>query len=110
MNYHKILNLIHMLVYGPLLLFVGTTRPKEKIYYYIISFAALGILLSFIYKFFTKKMYTFLYVHLFLFFPLLAYVGFYGIKDSEQINFVAFPLINALGLGAMYHHGTYFLK
>lgn len=88
-------NLFHMLITGPFLMFVGLVRPTHKAYYYILLSMALLLLSMFAME--LPKPWAL--VHIALLVPLLAYVGLTRNKSGEAFSFLV-----AVGIAAVGYH------
>lgn len=96
-------NLAHILVTGPLFLYVGLARPSYKWVYKVLM--ALGVILAcyFIYLLFALKRgpyHVWLVIHLVLIFPLLIWVGYRGRSAPD----IAFSLLMTIGIAAIGYH------
>lgn len=94
-----IVNIVHALVIGPALIYIGLVKPTQTWIYY--TLLAVGVLIAakFIYSLIKQKNDWYM-VHLALFAPLLIYVG---IKQKDTPN-IGFALMLALGCAASGYH------
>ena len=95
------INWLHILVTGPLMIYIGLARPSYKWIYALIL--ATGVILTgwFLYriiKTYGKRIW--LIIHFLLFVPLLIYVGIKGPKTHPQV----FQFILAIGVLSIVYH------
>ena len=96
-------NLLHIFFTGPLLIYIGLTKPENpQIYNFIFL---LGILLSiyFLYLITSLKYsqyHVWLLIHYLIFIPLLIFVG---IKKTETPKII-YSLLLAIGIAAFGYH------
>ena len=96
-------NLWHILFTGPLLIYIGLTKPQNpQIYNFLFI---LGIILSiyFLYLISTLKYspyHTWLLIHYLIFIPLLIYTG---LKKTKTPNII-YSLLLAIGIAAFGYH------
>lgn len=108
-NIHFIVSIIHILIIGPLFIYIGIVKPINILFYVILTLFAIIISISFIYKYIYKKLYEWLYIHLLLFASLLFYISY--LKFTKQIipNFL-YSLLIAIGFGALGYHIVKLIK
>lgn len=109
LNYHTILEFAHILFNGPLLIYVSLAKPTNIYIYYLLILIGIGLLYTSINKILNNKGYKWLYIHLFLFAPLILRVGYLGVIKKE-IPYYLFSFLQAIGVGAFGHHLTNLLK
>lgn len=103
MNIHKIKNILHIFITGPLLVYIGLVQPSQIYFYYILlalSFTIIGI---FIYRLINKSLYPWIYVHLLLFSLLFFIIGYKKIIDKNVPVFL-YSFLLAIGIGAIGYH------
>jgi hypothetical protein len=103
MDYYFIISLIHVFITGPLLIYIGLTKPLNIIYYYALLLLALIIIIAFIYRLFKKQLYAWLYVHLLLFVTLLLSIFYLKITD-QKIPYYLYSFLVAIGIAAVGYH------
>ena len=100
MDYYDIINFIHLLFTGPFLIYIGLMKPSNKIYYIILSLLSLIFIAIFLYKAITNELYTWMYVHFFLFVPLLLYISYTQLRNIN-IEGDYFSILLAVGIAAV---------
>jgi hypothetical protein len=103
MNRWLIIMLFHILVNGPLMIYIGYNKPINIYFYWILLIIGIIILMDVIYKLYKKKMNAWLYVYLILFIPLFIYTGYLGIM-KEEIQGYNYDFILTIGIGALGYH------
>jgi hypothetical protein len=103
MNINLIISLVHVFFTGPLLIYIGLTKPINIIYYYILLLLAVIITIAFIYRYLYKQLYAWLYVHLLLFATLL-YSIFYLKITNNKIPYYLYSFLLAIGIAAIGYH------
>lgn len=102
--------LIHILFSGPLLIYIGLTRPQQRWIYTLVGVVGLFLLLSFVVKFIAMRPFSqrhvYFAIHALLFAPLLIFLG---IKGQSAPN-VVFSLTLAVGLSAFGYHAIRLLQ
>ena len=98
-----IISLIHVLLSGPLFIYIGIVKPEDILYYIVLLLFAIIIVISFIYKYIINQLYEWLYVHLLLFASLLLYICY--LRFTKQIipHFL-YSFLIAIGFGAVGYH------
>ena len=102
-NIHFIISLIHIFFTGPLLIYIGIAKPSHILFYILLFILAIIIILSFIYRYFTKKLYAWLYVHLLLFSVLLLFIAYLKFT-KKNIPYYLYSFLIAIGAGAIGYH------
>lgn len=100
MNYFEIINFVHLLFTGPFLIYIGLMKPSNKIYYMILLLLSLIYVILFLYKAITNQLYKWMYVHFFLFVPLLLYISYSQIRNIK-IDGQFFSFLLAIGIAAL---------
>jgi RsiW-degrading membrane proteinase PrsW (M82 family) len=93
----------HILLTGPVLIYIGLMKPKNKWIYKILLFFGLLLLVFFFYHIISTKTtpyHVWLYIHLILFIPLLIWIGI----KKDQSPKILFSLIIAIGCAAIGYH------
>ena len=103
MNIHKLISIVHILVNGPLMMYIGFFKPKNILFYWLLLIIGIVLILDIIYKYHKKKIHAWLLVHLILFAPLFIYTGYLGIK-KEKIPYYCYSFILAIGIAAFGYH------
>jgi hypothetical protein len=99
MDYFEIINFVHLLFTGPFLIYIGLMKPSNKIYYMILLLLSLIYTIIFLYKAITNQLYIWMYVHFFLFVPLLLYIAYTQVRNIK-IDGQFFSFLLAIGLAA----------
>jgi hypothetical protein len=103
MNIHLIISLIHILITGPLLIYIGIIKPNNIIFYWILLLLAIIIVIAFIYRYLYKQLYAFLYVHLLLFATLLFSISYLKFRE-EKIPYYLYSFLIAIGFASIGYH------
>lgn len=96
-------NLIHVLFSGPLLIWIGATKPENKWIYMLLLLLGVLLMVAFLWKSFSieiSQRHVWFIIHAVLFAPLLIYVGWNG-SDAVQVSF---SLLLAVGIAAFGYH------
>ena len=102
-----LVNIIHILFSGPLLIYVGYVKPEYNFVYYILI--ALGVILLLhlgyhIFEHISKKTFSnstiWYMIHVLLFAPLLLWCGIMKTKTPHMI----FAILMAIGCAAFGYH------
>lgn len=99
MDYFEIINFVHLLFTGPFLIYIGLMKPSNKIYYMILLLLSLIYTIIFLYKAITNQLYIWMYVHFFLFVPLLFYIAYTKLRNIK-IDHQFFSFLLAIGIAA----------
>lgn len=108
-NIHFIISLIHILIIGPLFIYIGIKRPTNNLFYFLLAIFAIIIVISFIYRYIYKQLYEWLYVHLLLFASLLFYISYLKFTKEKIPNFL-YSFLIAIGFGAIGYHITKIIR
>lgn len=103
LNIHTIINIIHILLIGPGLIYIGQTYGAlPNIAFNIILVLGLGIMVYHAYKAYSIGIkYGWIYaLHAAVFAPLLVYLGALGKKAHNAI----YPLLTMVGFAAIGYH------
>ena len=103
MNKHQLISLIHILINGPLMIYIGYFKPKNMIFHWILLILGILLVIDIIYRYIQKKIHAWLIVHLILFAPLFIYTGYLGIR-KEKIPYYLHSFILAIGIAALGYH------
>jgi len=103
MDYDFIISLIHVFFTGPLLIYIGLTKPDNIIFYYALLLLALIKIIAFIYRLLKKQLYAWLYVHLLLFVTLLLSIFYLKFAD-QKIPYYLYSFLVAIGIAAVGYH------
>jgi uncharacterized membrane protein len=107
---HFIIHLLHILLVGPLFLYVGiksTTIPSIMFPFLL----GLGLFIMVYHCYLAYKKYTqgtsawVNYIHIFIIGPLLVYIGYHKEETSRKY----FELLIMLGMAAIGYHGYYLI-
>ena len=103
MNYKILNSLVHVGFNGPLMMYIGYTKPKHKFFYWLLLVLGILILIDLLYKLYTNNLRAWLVVHLVLFVPLFIYTGYLGIS-SKNIDYYYYSFLSAIGIAAFGYH------
>lgn len=103
MDKHKIISLVHVILNGPLMIYIGYFKPKNIIYYWLLLIIGLSLMVDILYRYYKNNIHAWLLVHLILFSPLFIYTGYLGIK-KEKIPYYLYSFILAIGIAALGYH------
>ena len=107
MNYGTIVHLVHMLLSGPLLIYVALAQPHNKYVYWLLMALGVAICAKFAYTAFTTELsqrHVWYAIHAVLFAALLGYVGYKGSAESGGVPRVGYSLLLAVGIAAVGYH------
>jgi hypothetical protein len=98
-------NLLHILLTGPLLIYIGLKKPKQDWIYNLILI--LGIILSIYFLILIIKIpyspyHSWLFIHFIVFIPLLLFVG---IRKTNTPNII-YSILLTLGIAAVGYHSV----
>ena len=103
----KLLMLLHILIVGPYLIFIGKYKPNQKYHYYILVLFSLYLVYEILWHYiYENKMSAWLIIHITLFSGLLSYVGVLCVLDIKIPDYL-YSFLIAIGAGAI---GYYLLK
>ena len=103
MNHGTIVHLVHMLLSGPLLIYVALAQPQNKYVYWLLLALGVAICAKFAYTAFTTQLsqrHVWYAIHAVLFASLLGYVGYMGSETPR----VGYSLLLAVGIAAVGYH------
>ena len=103
MNKHTLISLIHILINGPLMIYIGYFKPKDIIFYWLLLLIGIGLIFDILYKYYKNQVHAWLVIHLLLFAPLFIYTGYLGIK-RDKIPYYLHSFILAIGIAAFGYH------
>ena len=103
MNKHTLISLIHILINGPLMIYIGYFKPRDIIFYWLLLLIGIGLILDILYKYYKNQVHAWLVIHLLLFAPLFIYTGYLGIK-RDKIPYYLHSFILAIGIAAFGYH------
>lgn len=95
--------ILHILLIGPLLMYVGLMKPAQTWVYYALGTLGLGIFIRFLWEFASSKLSqrsVWYVLHFTLFAGLLLVAAWYG-PTAPQI---VFSLLLAVGVAALGYH------
>jgi hypothetical protein len=111
MNYHNVISLFHIILFGGLFLYVGIKKTNIPNWLFTLLFY-LGIVVFFyhIYKVYSKvkvgKSYWIYLLHIIIIAPLLVWVGYKGKNTSRKY----FEILLILGFASIGYHGYYLFQ
>lgn len=96
-------NLLHVFLIGPLLIYIGLLKPEHELFYSILLGLGIIVLLKFAYSILSQKFSqksVWYVLHVLLFSMIVIYVGLNG-KHTLQIGY---SLLLATGVSAFGYH------
>lgn len=98
-----IISLIHILINGPIFIYIGIVMPYNILFYILLLLLAIIIIISFIYRYINKQLYAWLYVHLLLFATLLLYICYLRFTQQNIPKYL-YSFLTAIGIAAIGYH------
>jgi hypothetical protein len=98
-----ILHLVHILITGPLLIYISISQPKTRYLYWLLMALGTAIFINFCYMAFKLKLserHVWFAIHALLFSSLLFFVGWKG-TDTPHVGY---SLLLAVGIAAIGYH------
>ena len=95
--------LSHLLINGPLMIYIGYTKASTIYVFYLLFILGIFMLGYLGFKWFKNEMSAWLYVHLLVYIPLFMYTGYLGINNME-IPWYNYEFILAIGVAASGYH------
>jgi uncharacterized membrane protein YoaK (UPF0700 family) len=102
-NIFIMISLIHIFITGPLFIYIGLTKSYNIIFSIILFILAVIIVSAFIYRYFNKQLYAWLYVHLLLFATLLFYISYLRFTQQKIPDYL-YSFLIAIGIAAIGYH------
>jgi uncharacterized membrane protein YoaK (UPF0700 family) len=102
-NIFIMISLIHIFITGPLFIYIGLTKSYNIIFSIILFILAIIIVSAFIYRYFNKQLYAWLYVHLLLFATLLFYISYLRFTQQKIPDYL-YSFLIAIGIAAIGYH------
>ena len=108
---HTIIHLFHILLVGPLFIYVGIKRETiPKLMFPFLLVLGAFITLSHMYlaynKFKQGQCAWVNYIHFLIIGPLLVYIGYQGLETTRKY----FEMLLLLGMAAIGYHGYYLIE
>jgi Na+-transporting methylmalonyl-CoA/oxaloacetate decarboxylase beta subunit len=108
---HTIIHLFHILLVGPLFIYVGIKRETiPKLMFPFLLVLGAFITLYHIYLAYNKlkqgKSAWVNYIHFLIIGPLLVYIGYQGLETTRKY----FEMLLLLGMAAIGYHGYYLIE
>ena len=108
---HTIIHLFHILLVGPLFIYVGIKRETiPKLMFPFLLVLGAFITLYHIYLAYNKlkqgQSAWVNYIHFLIIGPLLVYIGYQGLETSRKF----FEILLLLGMAAIGYHGYYLIE
>ena len=108
---HTIIHLFHILLVGPLFLYVGIKRetiPKLMFPFLLVLGAFITVYHMYLaYNKFKHGQSAWVnYIHFLIIGPLLVYIGYQGLETSRKF----FEILLLLGMAAIGYHGYYLIE
>lgn len=100
-----IVQLLHIFIFGPFLIYVGITQPPQDFIYYILLALGIAVIVVFIVNMIrerTKNFFGWLLWHIIIISGILLWCGIQKTKSPHII----FALLIALGFAAIGYHAT----
>jgi hypothetical protein len=100
-----IVQLLHIFIFGPFLIYVGITQPPQDFIYYILLALGIAVIVVFIVNMIrerTKNVLGWLLWHIIIISGILLWCGIQKTKSPHII----FALLIALGFAAIGYHAT----
>jgi hypothetical protein len=104
-----IVQLLHIFIFGPFLIYVGITQPSQDFIYYILLALGIAVIVVFIVNMIrerTKNVLGWLLWHIIIISGILLWCGIQKTKSPHII----FALLIALGFAAIGYHATRFIQ
>jgi len=102
----KNINLFHVLVSGPLLIYIGISENIPSILYDILIAISVLLWIYLLYLINQNDKRTWLIIHLLIFLPLLFWFG----VEKEKAPYMIKAILLAIGCGAFGFHSIYIIK
>ena len=102
-NIDFIISLIHIFITGPLFIYIGLAKSYNIIFSIILFILAIFIVIAFIYRYLSKQLYAWLYVHLLLFATLLFYISYLRFTQQKIPDYL-YSFLIAIGIAAIGYH------
>ena len=93
----------HIIINGPLMIYIGYTKASNIYVYYLLLILGLFMLGYLLFKWSKDEMSAWLYIHLFVYVPLFMYTGYLGVNNKE-IPWYNYEFILAIGIAATGYH------
>lgn len=92
--------LIHILILGPLLTYIGIMKPSNLYFYYILFALSISIVSVFIYRYINNGLKAWSFVHLFIFALLLFTISYKKIIDNN-VPLYLYSFLIAIGVSSI---------
>ncbi len=102
----KTINIFHVLVTGPLLIYIGLTKNIPSILYNILIILSILLFIYILSLILENKKRTWLIIHLLVFLPLLLWCGL----EKETTPYMVKSILLAIGCAAFGYHFIYIIK
>ncbi len=102
----KTINLFHVLVTGPLLIYIGLSKNISPLFYNLLLLASILLFLYLLSLILQNNKRTWLIIHLLVFLPLLLWCGI----AKEKTPYMIKSALLAIGCGAFGYHLIYIIK
>ncbi len=102
----KTINLFHVLVTGPLLIYIGLSKNISSLFYNLLLLASILLFLYLLSLILQNNKRTWLIIHLLVFLPLLLWCGI----AKEKTPYMIKSALLAIGCGAFGYHLIYIIK
>lgn len=102
-----LVRLVHILVTGPLLIWIGLKEPKLPwVYKLLFAIGALLLIIFGVKSIIGQSLNIWYLIHAILFSSLLLYAGVQGMQGSNSVPRVTFGLLLAVGIAAFGYHSV----
>jgi FtsH-binding integral membrane protein len=102
----KNINLFHVLVSGPLLIYIGLSKNIPSILYNLLIAISIFLWMYVLYLINQNDKRTWLIIHLLIFLPLLFWIG----VEKEKAPYMVKAILLAIGCGAFGYHLIYIIQ
>lgn len=109
MNSHMFIHLVHILLNGPFLIYLGLSKSDIIYFYYLLLIMGFILVGLSVYKIINNNGYTWLYIHLILFAPLFIGIGYMKLSDKIIPDYL-YTSLYAIGFASIAHHTIRLLK
>jgi hypothetical protein len=109
MDNHTIIHLLHILLNGPFLIYLGLSRSDIIYLYYLLLMMGCLLFGLSIYKILNNSAYTWLYIHLIIFAPLFIGVSYMKLSDKIIPDYL-YTSLYAIGFASIAHHALRLIK
>jgi len=109
MDSHLFIHLVHILLNGPFLIYLGLSKSDIIYFYYLLLVMGCVLIGLSVYKIINNLAYTWLYIHLIIFAPLFIGVGYMKLSGKIIPDYL-YTSLYAIGFASIAHHVLRLLK